>query len=311
MPAARRTGLSPQFIRELAALLGAGVAFQDALTSLSRQHRGAAPMVRRLLDELKRGRGIGDAMDASGFLSRQDRYLVAAAEQAGTLDAAFATLAERHEKRQARQARLRARLSLSLFTAFLVLAIGAVIAVNSKGASVDTAILSALLQMVMIVAVVHGLRRLAALDAAAWLSWAWRAGLLQRSRRMSRVFEHYFYSVIAWQLEAGLPASDTLRNASGALDAASFEDTALACADRLAHGAGMHRTLTDAGLVLSHDLGTVIQAGEQAGRLAASIRHHLEQQQLHIDLDTDQLLAWIPRAAYVLVVLMAIGALPL
>lgn len=306
----RRGALSPQFIRELAALLGAGVAFQDALTSLSKQHPGAAQPVARLLQELKRGLPVGAAMDAAGFLSRQDRFMVSAAEQSGNLHEAFASLAVRHEKRQARQARLRSRLTLTLFTGFLVLAIGCVIAVNSKGVSVDSAILFALLQMALIVFIVRTLRRAAGLDTAVWLSWAWRTGILRRSRRLSRVFEHYFYSALAWQFDAGLAASDTLRNAARALDDKGFRETVFACADRLAHGATVHQVLSDADLVLTPEMGTVIQSGEQSGRLATSLVHHLELQQVHIDLDTEQMLAWIPRAAYMVVVLMAIGALP-
>lgn len=312
MPAGRQKvirGLWPSAVlREFAALVDAGMPVLDALKSLSRHHRGLARVLPDAIASIQRGFQLGDVLLIAGAVTRQDAFLINIAESAGRLHEALQELAERHEKQHARLTRLVTRLHLSRLVAFILVGIGIVSAI-AYGETAGTAIARGVLQLVLVLVVIGALEKAVRLDAATWLNWAWKLKLVGRVRRVQGIFEQYFFSVIRWQLAAGLPAADAVEQAREALDAPEFQVRATNAVMDLRGGMNFHDALLGNDLIFSADLDQVIHSGEGAGRLEESLAQYQELQQVHIDIYVDGLLDWLPRLAYLLTLAIAMDAL--
>ncbi len=305
------TGAWPAAVlREFAALVDAGMPLLDTLKSLSRHHRGLTRVMPDLLAGLQRGFQLGDVLLIAHAVSRQDAFLLNIAGESGKLPAALNALADRQEVALMRQQRLSSRLHLTRFVAVIVVCAGAVISI-SHGTGAGAAIASAFLQILLVFALIGLMLKGVSADTSAWLSLAWRFNLVRRWRRMQVLFEHYFYSILRWQLEAGLPAAEAMNHAIEALDAEQFRTLVGTAAMDLKAGRSFHESLLENDLIFTAELDQVILAGEAAGRLDQSLAQYQEIQQVHIDLATDGLLDWLPRFAYFLVILLALNAIPM
>ncbi len=295
-------------LREFAALVDAGMPLLDALKALSRHHRGLARAMPDVIAGLQRGFQLGDVLLIGGAVSRQDAFLLNIAGQAGRLQEALRELADRHEKQHARQRRLVTRLYLSRLVSVLLVGIGIVIGI-AGGLGAGAALAKGFLQLLLVFVVIGLLEKAASLDAATWLTWAWRLKLVGRMRRLQGIFEHYFYTVVRWQLAAGLPAAEAVEQAREALDAELFRSRATTAAMDLRGGMSFHDAMLGNDLVFSADLDQVIHSGESAGRLEQSLAQYQELQAVHIDLYVDGLVDWLPRVAYLLALGIAANAL--
>lgn len=295
-------------LREFAALVDAGVPLLDALRSLSRHHRGLADVLPDALAGLQRGFQVGDVLRIAGAVSRQDAFLLNVAEQSGTLPTALNDLSSRQEVRLARRARLAGRLHLSRFVAVVLVATGMVSAL-AAGQAAGVVVTGGFLKLLFVFALLALIERAVMVDAATWLSLAWRLKLVPRWRRLQGLFEHYFYTVVRWQLAAGIPARDAVSIAAEALDAENFRSQAGTAAMDLQAGMSFHDAMLGNDLLFTPDLDQVIYTGETAGRLEQSLAQYQELQQVHMDIAAGSLLDWLPRLAYLLVVLLALDAL--
>lgn len=309
MSGKRITGLWPaSLLREFAALVDAGVPVMDALKSLSRRHRGLSNIMPDLLAGLQRGFALGDGLRIAGALSRQNGFLVNVAEVSGKLPTALNDIADRAELRDARVSRLGSRLLLTRLVAFIIIAI-AVVKDLAVGAPAFAAISGALLKFIFVMLLTGLLIRAVHMDTAVWLAWAWKLKLIAKRKRWQMLFEHYYYTVLRWQISAGIPPAQAVTAASEALDNDAFRALSGQAAMDLQQGRSFHDAMFVNELIFSVELDQVIRAGENAGRLDQSLTQYQEMQQLHIDLETDHLLAWLPRIAYFFVVLIALDAI--
>ena len=115
------------FVRELATILGAGIALLPALQTLARQHRGRFRVaIQRLTDQVSAGAGLADAM------ARQPEWfdqlcvaIVRVGENSGSLETALKRLSEFKEKGH----QLRSRITSALIYPAIVCIVGVAVAV--------------------------------------------------------------------------------------------------------------------------------------------------------------------------------------
>lgn len=297
-------------LREFAVLVESGMPVLDALRSMSRRHRGLATVLPDILAGIQRGFQLGDVLLIAHAVSRQDAFQLNIAERSGILAEALREIADRHERRNVRQSRLAGRLHLSRFVALVMVGVGMVVEFNA-GELLAAVVAGGFLKLVLVFLLLSLLEKAAGLDASTWLSLAWRWKLVARWRRLQAVFEHYFFTIVRWQLAAGIPARDAVSAAAECLEAEDFRSKAGTAAMDLQAGMSFHDAMLGNDLLFTADLDQVIYSGETAGRLEQSLAQYQELQEVHIGLAIEGLLDWLPRLAYLLVILIALDALSL
>ncbi len=89
------------FLEDLRQLLKAGIPVLEALDSLAREKRGArADLARRLLDRVRGGSSLADAMAGSSQIPEEHAAMIEAGERSGTLERVLARIVERLDRRR-------------------------------------------------------------------------------------------------------------------------------------------------------------------------------------------------------------------
>jgi type II secretory pathway component PulF len=292
--------------RSLAAMLGAGLSPLEAVTTLQ---AGDAQLVRRLapvVARLKQGQSFAKAIAAAHWHSAPTLELLAVAERAGKLPVALQFLATGHDQRRARMQKLKAQLWLPGLVLLLGLAAAVWLHVVRHQQSVAAEMGSAALSLFAVYVVTRGLLGLLSRDGLQWLGWLWQCNLVRPFNVARLTFEHYWYALLLWQLEAGCDAQTALRQMAGLLASKKYRAQVQSCQHRVAKGGGLTAGLAQCGLLLSPELKQLLAAGEQAGALTSALQHQLALQRARLEQTLALIFEWIPRAYYLLILLVVL-----
>ncbi|GIX17913.1 MAG: fimbrial assembly protein PilC [Rhodothalassiaceae bacterium] len=285
-------------IRELAALVGAGMPLADALAALARS-ADAAPAVaataERLLAGIREGRGLAQAMGDLGeeAFPAFVRGMVRAGEAGGTLAAALARVADTLEA----QLRLRREIRSALtYPALVVIVAAAAVAILLFAVVPEFAALfgdrmAELPASARAVFALSGMLRshgiLVALVALAgagglWMLWHRPGNRLRRDEwllrlpRLGRLLRTHaaarFLLTLSELLKAGVALVPAYELASEAVGNRALMLRLREALPHLRQGRGLAASLKETGLI-DPLLGEMLAAGEQAGALAAMAGH--------------------------------------
>ena len=253
---------------------------------------------------IRKGSAMGVTLERQGLLSELDYALVSVSESAGRMAPVFERLGERYARAHARWRKMKGRLMLPTFIAFLGVLVLPIPALFAGKISTARYVLGAVAAIGLVIACVHLLRGLIA---------RWRAHgsptlltrlarVLPGLRRLSLLHERFDVSeALALSLDAGLPASQALDNLlHGQFNGVRRANLVRARAN-LDGGVPLANALQEAGLLDSEGGFAIVSAGEQAGRLEQSLRHFARGVNDTLDNLYDLLAQWIPVVAYCIV----------
>ena len=293
---------------DLAQLLDAGIAPREAAERLRGDRGGEERSLAALLTDLKRGRSLATALSAAGFATRLETEILKAAEDTGKLSEALRLVADNFEARRARASALRMRLWLPNTIVFIALAIG-VVRATTAGADLSAALFVAMTIALAVAIVTQALLACARRDASRWLALGWRFGLQRTSALFGRYFEQTFYTLFAWQVESGRDYVSGAKILRSLIDTRSYRNAVDRYQTLIAAGGAVANALQQAELLVPGELATVIDVGEQSGRLAPALRHYLIHEGHRLDRATNGIFTWLPRIYYFFVLLVGAGSL--
>lgn len=293
---------------DIAQLLEAGIAPLDAVERLHSDRGGEQRALAGLSRDLKQGRSLAVAVSAAGFATWLDSEILKAAENAGKLTVALRLVAANFERRRSRAARLRMRLWLPNTVMFIALAIG-VVRATTAGAALSAALFNAIAIALTVTVVTQTMVVMARRDPARWLSFGWGFGLQRNNALFRQYFEQTFYTLFAWQTDAGLDYVAGAKNLAGLIDVKSYRSAVDRYQRLVTAGGAVADALQRAQLMVPGELAEIFKVGEQSGRLVAALQHYLTDQGYRLERITTNIFTWIPRIYYGIVVVIAAASL--
>jgi type II secretory pathway component PulF len=292
-----------EFFRTLARYCQAGMTVDHGLEQwagqLPRHNRRAFQLT---ANQVQSGQTLADAGLQSGVLRPWEARLLAVASVHGRVDRVLDDLAAYHERTTDRWKRLRMRLIFPggiLILGFLALPLPGLF-------SGQLSVLSYLLQNLLLVAVLVALWGL--------LKAPWKPhrlpDLILRFNTVSKpLWQYQRYRLIhqfASLYNAGVPLLDALPVAVTSCDSALLRSRWSKIETAVREGSGVsaalhdHAALDDTGYALVH-------SGEAAGRLGEMLDHEARRLAQSVSLWQEGLVDWLPRLAYLLVLLLLLG----
>ena len=293
---------------DIAQLLEAGIAPLDAVERLHSNRGGEQRALDGLGRDLKQGRSLAAAVSAAGFATRLESEILKAAENAGKLTVALRLVAANFERRRSRAMRLRMRLWLPNTVVFIAVAIG-VVRATTVGVAVSAALFNAIVIALTVTVVTQTMVAMARRDPARWLALGWRFGLQRSNALFRQYFEQTFYTLFAWQTDAGLDHVAGAKNLAGLIDTKSYSSAVGRYQRLVTAGGGVADALQRAQLMVPGELAEIFKVGEQSGRLVAALQHYLTDQGYRLEHVTASIFTWIPRIYYLIVLLIGAASL--
>jgi type II secretory pathway component PulF len=290
--------------RGLATLIDAGIAPVQAVDTLRRQDDAAAAALAPVLGELKSGASLADAFSKTRLLARHEIEIIRVAEYSGKLPGALKFIATGYETRQRRLKKLKSQLWLPFAVFIVALVAGLALNVYGRHQTAARALFESLVYLAIVIAMTRSMLSLLRVDALRWVSICWSLGLKHRITLCQRIFEQYWYTLLMWQIDAGIDYRSALGQIKDLLPSRAYQSSVHKCMRNMRLGQNLTTALTQAGLVFSEELRLVLEVGEQSGRLVDSVRDRLVIQQQQLNLVAESYYEWIPRFYYALIVVV-------
>ena len=284
-----------QQLRELATLVRAGVAVLDAWTRLQEHH--GDPVAAR--QHQRQGTPVHDQMLRQRLITPEQAQRLALAQAHGGLADCLAQLAAEAEERLLRWRRLRSRMGLSLGILGIGLLAGFMLTLADPEQGLGSFLIRALTALAPALVLIQGSRWLFQRDRL-WWCWLYLKlpGLLQLPV-LRQAFETTWYRLLLAQLSAGRDASAALTALVPLFPVPGFQTRVRRAARETAQGESLSQTLTRCGLVRSADIASVLNSGEQSGRLPELLGARLSDRERELAMSMGEIERWWPRLLYV------------
>lgn len=205
-------------------------------------------------------------------------------------------IANRLNRQHERNQTLRTQLKLSQAVIVIGLIAGTVVTTTKDG--------SFFYEVMGLIIVVIGTRliyRMLDADIFSVLASAWQRPLLIRNVRvLKRLFEYYWYSLLAAQLDAGIDPVHALMNLHDLFPSSLLKRSTRACQRSLEKGSSLVAALSQGQLILTSEMKQTLWTGEKTGRLAPTLKYHLALEEKHLEVATATFYEWLPRFYYLM-----------
>jgi type II secretory pathway component PulF len=296
---------------ELATLERAGMPIAKSIATV------ASTMPVPLAESLERmGLGItnGDSLTkagrSSGLWRGVEPKIVELAENAGQLESAFDHLGGGYERQAARLKRALARSLYPLAIVILLVVLVPLPALFAAELSPGGYLVRVLAMLLAVGVLLRGIwRSMDSPRAGSGLTSLLLApltGAVPGLRRLRTLLgETYLFRHTAWLLGAGLAPADSMQLLGRHAANASYRDALRVCALALGRGRSfadcVQAELVSRGYC-DQDTCAMIDVGEAAGRLPATLAHVAEMNDRRLDELLDTAMEWLPRVLYAIVV---------
>lgn len=288
---------------DIAHLLEAGIAPREAVDRLLGDET-ENPTLLALRAALKKGYSFSRAMALAGIAEQLESAILAVAETAGKLSEALRLVAARAEVRAQRVARIRWRFWVPNFVLLIALVTSSVRTMAEGAATTATFFNAAAIACVLVGASQLLLTWLSG-DPSRRLALGWRLGLYRTSDSYRAFFEQTFFTLFAWQCNAGVDYHNGAKTLAQLIPNGDYAKRIGRYRRSINNGESVVTALRHARLLHGGELEQVMLSGETAGRLGDALEHYLDAQANRIEQLTAQIFAWLPRAYYLLVIAIA------
>ena len=294
--------MDAHWCRAMATLLASGLSAEQTFSALKgqagRNHRLAHACSEALVD-IGQGASFVGALARHKFFNRYQLEQIKIGELSGSLPMTLINIANRLNRQHERNQKLKTQLKLSQAVIVIGLIAGAVLTAT-KGGSYFHEIVG----LMVVVIVTKLIYQLLEIDIFYFLAGAWQKPLLiKKVNIVKRLFEYYWYSLLAAQLDAGIDPVHALMNLHDLFPSALLQRNTRACQRSLEKGSSMVIALSQAQLILTSEMKQTLWTGEKTGLLAPTLKYHLELEEKRLEIVTATFYEWLPRIYYV----MALG----
>ena len=303
---ATRTIITPQQFRQIATMYDAGLDITQAIENISKD---SDLYLQPVVLQLKQGTKLSTALKHSKVITPYETALLETGEQSGKLSGALKQIAAFHESRYSRVNRLKTQLMLPLFVAFIGIAAVTVLDIT-QGNTALTSVVNNGIFLAVLYAATKWLTFILKSDIFSLLSIGWNLSLHNKSALFQRYFEFHFYTLLTWQINAGVDYQSALRKNAQILSSKNYQAKVRNAQNTLEQGHTILSALQNSGLILSANLRQVVHTGEQSGNLDGALKHHLTEQKTQLEQTTNLFFEWLPRFYYVLVIALVLSRFP-
>lgn len=291
--------MDAHWCRALATLLASGLSAEQALTAMKvqagRNHRLVSACSKALV-EIEQGSSLVSAIAQHNFFNHYQLEQLKIGELSGSLPLILINIANRLNRQHERNQTLKTQLKLSQAIIVIGLIAGTVLTVIKGGSFIYEVV-----GLVIIVAVTHFIYRMLDADIFSVLARVWRRPLIMRNVSvLKRLFEYYWYSLLAAQLDAGIDPVHVLRNLHDLFPSALLKRNTRICERSLEKGSSLVAALCHAQLILTSEMKQTLWTGEKTGLLAPTLKYHLELEEKHLQVAIATFYEWLPRFYYVI-----------
>jgi type II secretory pathway component PulF len=297
----RKPLMDAHWCRVLATLLASGLSAQQAFTALKGQadrHYRLAKACDKTLVDIQQGASLVSAMARYNFFNHYQLEQLKIGELSGSLPLTLINIANRLNRQYERNQRLKTQLKLSQAVIVIGLIAGTIITAT-KGGSFFYEIVG----LIVVVVVTKLIYMMLEADIFSVLAKVWQRQLIMRNVGVfKRLFEYYWYSLLAAQLEAGIDPVRALMNLHDLFPSSLLKRNTRICQRYLEKGWSMVAALSQSKLILTSSMKQTLWTGEKSGRLAPTLKYHLELEEKHLEVATATFYEWLPRFYYVMAV---------
>jgi type II secretory pathway component PulF len=295
----RKPFMDAHWCRALATLLASGLSAEQAFTAIKEQaernHRLVNACNKALLD-IGQGSSFIGAISRHHFFNRFQLEQLKIGELSGSLPLTLVNIANRLNRQHERNQTLKTQLKLSQAVIVIGLIAGTVITATKHGS-----FLYEIVGLIFVVVVTRLIYRMLDADIFSVLARAWQRPLLMKNVNvLKRLFEYYWYSLLAEQLDAGIDPVHALMNLHDLFPSTLLKKNTRACQRSLEKGSSLVAALSQAQLILTSEMKQTLWTGEKTGRLAPTLKYHLELEEKHLEVATATFYEWLPRFYYLM-----------
>jgi type II secretory pathway component PulF len=304
MPFRIRAGLFTQ----LGQMEKAGLPFDRALgvLSLPPPYLARIEAFRALI---AKGTEVPSAGEQSGLFTKLESRLVRAAMDAGSPANTYNRLADYYTDRTIQLAAMKSRLVLPASIFVLALIVQPLPAVFGGSLSLLGYVWRVSYPLLLIGALVLGIRALARRDARAAGKSLYQSLPLYGPIFVRRNLRDFFQS-LGLMLEAGVPMAEALPVAVDTAEDGDIRRQLIRMQPRIAKGSSLAEAMRDIRYLEDERLKQFVRTGEASGELPQMLARHTRLETESINSSLEQLALWVPRAIYgMLVIWMAYGLL--
>jgi type II secretory pathway component PulF len=293
--------MDAHWCRALATLLASGLSANQAFTAMKgqaeRNHRLVSACSKALVD-IEQGASFVGAMTRHHFFNHYQLEQLKIGELSGSLPLTLINIANRLNRQRERNQTLKMQLKLSQAVIVIGLIAGTVITATKHGS-----FLCEIVGLIIVVVVTRLIWKMLDADIFSVLARAWQRPLLMRNVKvLKRLFEYYWYTLLAAQLDAGIDPVHALMNLHDLFPSALLKRNTRACQRSLEKGSSLVAALSQADLILTSEMKQTLWIGEKSGRLAPTLKYHLELEEKHLEVATATFYEWLPRFYYLMAV---------
>lgn len=292
--------MTGHWCRSIATMLVAGMSVQQVFTTIKAQDEHNHVLVdacNKALVDINQGLSFTAVAARYHFFDDYHVEQLKVAELAGKLPLTLINIAHRIERKNQRNQRLRAQLKFSQ----AVIVIG-VLASILLAVVKETSFLREIFVLMTVVISTKLIFRVLDCDVFYLLARTWDHRILQNVAILKRLFEYYWYLLLALQLEAGIDAAQAVANLRDLLPSSIIRNNVRSCQRHLEQGKTLVVALSQAQLIMTPELKQVLYVGEKSGRLVSSLKHHLAIEEQYLDLKAAEFYEWLPRLYYVVAI---------
>lgn len=291
--------MDAHWCRAMATLLASGLSAEQTFTALKGQaglnHRLAHACSEALVD-IGQGASFVGALARHKFFNRYQLEQIKIGELSGSLPMTLINIANRLSRQHERNQKIKTQLKLSQAVIVIGLIAGAVLTAT-KGGSYFHEIVG----LIVVVIVTKLIYQLLEIDIFYFLAGAWQRPIFMRNVVvLKRLFEYYWYSLLAAQLDAGIDPVHALMNLYDLFPSALLQRNTRICQRSLEKGSSLVAALSHAELILTSEMKQTLWTGEKTGILAPTLKYHLELEAKRLEIVTATFYEWLPRFYYVM-----------
>jgi len=294
--------MDAQWCRAMATLLASGLSPEQTFIALQGQagHNNSplADACHNASLDVAQGLSLITALSRQHFFNRYQLEQIKIGELSGCLPVTLINIGHRLSKQDARNKKLKAQLKLSQAIIVIGLTAGMVIT-SIKGGD----ILYGLLGLMIIVMVTKRIYAVLDGDVFSLIASVWRSPtLINHVSVFKRLFEYYWYSLLAAQLDAGIDPVHALMNLQGLFPSTLLQRQARVAQRSLEKGNSLLSSLSQAQLILTQPLRQTLWIGEKTGLLAPTLNYYLELEAQKLEIIAATVYEWLPKLYYVMAV---------
>jgi type II secretory pathway component PulF len=295
----RKPLMDAHWCRALATLLASGLSARQAFTAIKgqaeRNHR-LINACHKALEDIDQGASFIGAISPHNFFNHYQLEQLKIGELSGCLPLTLINIANHLNRKHERNQTLKTQLKLSQAVIVIGLLAGTAITATQGGS-----FLYEVVGLMIVVVVTRLIYKMLDADIFSVLARAWQRPLLMRNVRvLKRLFEYYWYSLLAAQLDAGIDPVHALMNLHDLFPSTLLKRNTRVCQRSLEKGSSLVAALSQAQLILTSEMKQTLWTGEKTGRLAPTLKYHLELEEKHLEVATATFYEWLPRFYYLM-----------